>query len=68
VKEAMSRQAEKEVAALKKKLEVAERKAKDAADNLPAVVESKFFRSPKIDSMCPLGLFPDVSTLNGFRR
>jgi hypothetical protein len=33
VKEAMARQAEKEVTALKEKLEVAERKAKDAADD-----------------------------------
>jgi hypothetical protein len=66
VKEAMARQAEKELASLKK-LEVTARKAKDAADDLQAVVEGKFARSPKIDSMCPLGLFPDISTFNGFR-
>jgi hypothetical protein len=41
----MSRQVEKEVASLKKKLEVAEQKAKDAADDLQAVVEGKFSRS-----------------------
>jgi acetyl-CoA carboxylase alpha subunit len=63
VKEAMSRQVEKEVASLKKKLEIAERKAYDAADDLQAVAEGKFSRSPKIDSMCPL--FPDLPTLNG---
>jgi hypothetical protein len=34
VKEAMTRQAEKEAAALKKKLEVAEQKAKDTAADL----------------------------------
>jgi hypothetical protein len=38
VKETMAHQAEKEVTALKKKLEVAERKVKDVADNLQAVV------------------------------
>jgi hypothetical protein len=48
VKEAMSRQVEKEVASLKKKLEVAEQKAKDAADDLQAVVEGKFSRSRRL--------------------
>jgi hypothetical protein len=38
-----------------------ERKAKDGANNLQAVVEGKFSRSPKSDSMCPSGIFPDVS-------
>jgi multidrug resistance efflux pump len=57
VKEAMSGQAKKEVASVENKLEVAERKAKDTASDLQAVVEGKFFRSPKIDSTCPLGLF-----------
>jgi hypothetical protein len=56
MKEAMAHQAEKKVTSLKK-LEVAERKAKVAADDLQAVVEVKFSRSPKTDSMCPLGLF-----------
>jgi hypothetical protein len=60
VKETMVRQAEKEVATLKKKLEVAERKAKDAADDLQAVAEGKFSRSPKVGPMCSLGLFPHV--------
>jgi hypothetical protein len=46
---------------LKKKLVVTERKAKDGANNLQAVVEGKFSRSPKSDSMCPSGIFPDVS-------
>jgi hypothetical protein len=68
VKEAMARQEEKEVTSLKKKLEIAEQKAKDAADDLQVVVEGMFSRSPKTDSMCPLGLFPDVLTLNGFRH
>jgi hypothetical protein len=40
VKVAMARQ--KEVASLKKKLQEAEKKAKDAADDLQAVVEGKF--------------------------
>jgi hypothetical protein len=68
VKEAMARQVEKEVTALKKKLEVAEWKAKDAADDVQAVVKGKVSRSPKTDSMCPLGPFADVSTLNGFKH
>jgi hypothetical protein len=59
--EAMARQAEKEVTSLKKKLVVTEWKAKDGANNLQAVVEGKFSRSPKSDSMCPSGIFPDVS-------
>jgi hypothetical protein len=45
MKETMARQAEKEVTALKKKLEVTERKAKDAADDLQAVIEGKLPRS-----------------------
>jgi hypothetical protein len=47
VKEAMAHQAEKEVASLKKKLEATERKAKDAADDLQAVVEGKFVLTDK---------------------
>jgi hypothetical protein len=50
VKEAMARQAQKEVAAPKKKLEVVEQKAKDAASDLQAVVEGKFPRLPQVDS------------------
>jgi hypothetical protein len=45
VKETMECQAQKETAALKKKLEVAEQKAKDAAADLQAVIEGKFPRS-----------------------
>jgi hypothetical protein len=41
VKEVMARRAQKEAADLKKKLEDAERKAKDAASDLQAVVECK---------------------------
>jgi hypothetical protein len=42
VKEAMARQAHKDTANLKKKLEDAERKGKDAASDLQAVVEGTF--------------------------
>jgi hypothetical protein len=41
VKEVMTRQAQKEAADLKKKLEDAEQKAKDATSDLQAVVEGK---------------------------
>jgi hypothetical protein len=51
VKEAMARQAQKEVAALKKKLEVVEQKAKDTASNLEVVIEGEFPKSPQVDSM-----------------
>jgi hypothetical protein len=47
------------VTSLEKKLEVAERKAKDAADDLKAVVEGKLSRSPKVDPMYS-GPFPDA--------
>jgi hypothetical protein len=53
----MSRQAEREVTSLKKKLEVALRTVKGAANDLQAVVEGKLSRLPKIDSMSPLHLF-----------
>jgi uncharacterized membrane protein len=43
VKEVMARQAQKEAADLKKKLEDAEQKAKDAASDLEAVVEGESF-------------------------
>jgi uncharacterized membrane protein len=52
VKEIMARQAQKEAADLKKKLEDAERKAKDAASNLQAVVEGKSSSLPWADSVC----------------
>jgi hypothetical protein len=51
VKEAMARQAQKEVVALKKKLEVVKQKAKDAASNLEVVIEGEFPKSPQVDSM-----------------
>jgi hypothetical protein len=54
VKETMARQAQKEAAALKKKLEVTEQKAKDAATDLQAVIEGKLPRSPQADSTCVL--------------
>jgi hypothetical protein len=57
VKEAMALQMEKEVASLKKNLEVAERKVKDAPDDLHAVVEGKFAMSLSVDSKHILGLF-----------
>jgi hypothetical protein len=59
VKETMARQAEKDVTSLKKKLEVTERKAKDAADNPQDVLEGKLSRSPKVDPMYS-GLFPNA--------
>jgi hypothetical protein len=64
----MARQVEKEVTALKKRLEVPKRKAKDAADDLRAMVECKFPRSPKVDPTHHLGLLSDFSTLNLCRR
>jgi hypothetical protein len=56
VKEAMARQAKKEVASLKKKLEVAEQKAKDAAVDLQTVVEGKFAWSLSVEPMHLLSL------------
>jgi hypothetical protein len=50
VKETMARQAQKEAATLKKKLEVAEQKAKDAAADLQAVIEHKLPRLSQVDS------------------
>jgi hypothetical protein len=66
VKEAMTRQVEK-VAASLKKLEAAEQKAKDAADDLQAVVEGKFAWLLGIVSVPLLGLCL-ISTFNAFRR
>jgi hypothetical protein len=45
----MAREAEKKTTALKRKLEVTEQKAKDAAADLQAVVEGKLTRSPQVD-------------------
>jgi hypothetical protein len=52
VKEAMARQAHKDAADLKKKLEDAERKAKDVASDLQAIVEGTFSSLLRADSMC----------------
>jgi hypothetical protein len=52
VKEVMARQAHKDAADLKKKLEDTERKAKDAASDLQAIVEGTFSSLLKADSMC----------------
>jgi seryl-tRNA synthetase len=51
VKETMARQAQKEVAALRKKLEVVKQKAKDATADLQAVMEGKLPRSHQVDSV-----------------
>jgi hypothetical protein len=48
----MVRQAQKEAVDLKKKLEDAEQKAKDAAADLQAVTEGKFPTLPRADSVC----------------
>jgi hypothetical protein len=61
VKETIARQAEKELTALKKKLEVTERKAKDATDDLQAVVVGKSPRLPKVEPVYPVGLLSDFS-------
>jgi hypothetical protein len=52
VKDVMARQAQKEAADLKKKLEDAKQKAKDAATELQAVIEGKFRTLPRADSVC----------------
>jgi uncharacterized membrane protein len=52
VKEVMARQARKEAADLKKKLEDAERKAKDAASDLQAVVEGMSSSFPWANPVC----------------
>jgi hypothetical protein len=54
VKEAMARQAHKDAADLKKKLEDAERKAKDAASDLQVVLEGTFSSLLWVDSMISL--------------
>jgi hypothetical protein len=56
VKEAMAHQVEKDMASLKRKLEVVEKKAKDATDDLQAVVEGKFAWSLNVEFMHLLGL------------
>jgi hypothetical protein len=48
----MACQAQKEAASLKRELEVAEQKAKDAAADLQVVIEGKFSRSPQVNSVC----------------
>jgi hypothetical protein len=48
----MARQAQKEAADLNKKLEDAERKAKDAVADLQVMMEGKFPRSPRAGSVC----------------
>jgi hypothetical protein len=48
----MARQAHKDAADLKKKLEDIERKAKDTASNIQAVVEGTFSSLPWIGSIC----------------
>jgi hypothetical protein len=51
VKETMARQAQREAAALKEKVEVAKQKAKDTAADLQDLIEGKLPRSPQIDSV-----------------
>jgi hypothetical protein len=59
IKEVMTLQARKEVADLKKKLEDAKQKAKDAISDLQAMVEGTSLSLPRVDSMC----FCDFSVL-----
>jgi hypothetical protein len=47
----MARQAQREAADLKNKLEDAERKAKDAATNLQAMIDGKFPTLPRAGSV-----------------
>jgi hypothetical protein len=64
----MACQAHKDAADLKKKLEDAEQKAKDAASDLQAVVEGTFSPLLWANSVCFLqGLDLDSSTLNRCR-
>jgi DNA-binding transcriptional regulator GbsR (MarR family) len=51
VKEAMARQAQRKATDRKKKLEDTERKAKDAATDLQAVIEGKFLTLPQAGSI-----------------
>jgi F0F1-type ATP synthase membrane subunit b/b' len=48
----MARQAQKEAADLKKKLEDAKEKAQDTTADLQAVIEGKFPTLPHADSVC----------------
>jgi hypothetical protein len=48
----MARQAQREAADLKKKLEDAKRKAKDTIADLQVVIEGKFPTSPRAGSVC----------------
>jgi hypothetical protein len=52
VKDTMAHQSQKEAADLKKKLEDAEQKAKDAAANLQAMIEGEPLTLPHADSEC----------------
>jgi hypothetical protein len=52
IREAMARQARKDADDLKKKLEDVERKAKDAASDLQAVVEGTFSSLLRANSIC----------------
>jgi hypothetical protein len=69
VKEAMARQAHKDAADLKKKLEDTEQKDKDAVSDLQDVVESKSLIMAQELTLCALyGLDPYSPTLNPCRR
>jgi hypothetical protein len=48
VKEAMTRQAQKEAVAFKTELEVAEQKAKDVATDLQVMIEGKVSGTPQV--------------------
>jgi seryl-tRNA synthetase len=52
VKDVMARKTQKEATDLKKKLEDAEQKSKDAAADLQAVIGGKFPTLPRDDSVC----------------
>jgi hypothetical protein len=67
VKEVLARQAEKEVASLKKKLEAAKQKAKDAADDLQAMADGEFVWLLGVVSVLRLGLSL-ISSFNVSRR
>jgi hypothetical protein len=66
VRTAMARQEEKDMVALRKELEVAQQKAKDATDDLQAVVDGTFILSLSIVFLW-LGLF-SISVFDTSRR
>jgi hypothetical protein len=69
IKEVMVRHAQKAATDLKKKLDNAEQKDKDAATDVHAEVEGKSSLLPRADSMCFLQVLgPDAPTLNHCRR